>query len=1013
MKKLLPIYLFVVLSFCLAPFVSAQAKLTGSITGQVVDVDENPLPGCSVTVEGPALQGTMSFTTTTEGNFRFPAIPPGEGYECTFEMPGFKILVRKGLKVSVGKTTNVNIILEMSTIQEEVTVVGESPTVDVKVSKTSVNYSNTYIYNIPFARDLYSVLNSIPGSVSENKSYRRTSNIAGGTVRGNQYLLDGVTLNDPAVMYPMTNINIDIYEEVEMGLFGHPADVGIADGGYINIVSKSGGDEFHGGATVEYYNEDMQESLINEEDLNAVGLEKPTGWKSWQDYSLFLGGPIIKDRIWFFTNARFFRWALDWSHIIWDETQTAGERIYTTDEAPHKEYNIFGKLTFQLTPNVRLMTSYNFIHLTEDFFTNGISPNYDISYTSTWDGEIGHTISGQLNWVFNQNLFFDLRIGYISRWFPLPFSPYALPDAPIYYDRYYGIYTNSSREEETYLRNRFNPSIVATLFLDDFFNAMHEVKLGVEFEDAYGDVDLWKENPWQVYFYRGSIYAYATSTIDNRGRIWANIIGNTEGSSIRKGGMRRFGLFIQDNITIAQRLTLNLGIRFDTSKSYYPEQYHAAVNDPYGLLPFIKDDSDRWDEYTLERMDALRWTHLSPRIGFSLDLLGDGKSVLRASWSRYNEYMMLQYTALVNPFHGWGGDWLWFDLNYNENFDPPPTDNYYALYLDPSVSEFEMENEMDVDATAPYTDEFAIGIEQEIANELSLGLTFIYKHKQNIFEDVNDYGLGKDEAWKGYRENSPYWEKFEFLDPGDDGEFNTEDDTISYVYSELSGAPDIHYYLTNIEGGYRKYWAINFIVNKRMSNNWQLLGSVVYSKAWGNIGGGFGETIGASANFDSPNAWVYSGGRLDFDRPWNIKLQSTVILPYDFIISGYFNHLSGDPWARTIGVYIPFDPKYKYPAGYYGNIRTELIGARRNASVTTLDLRFEKRFRVGENMYFGGYIDIMNALGNSGYKIQSDPGGYLDYSDPENPAFIRRGTYGDISSAYGTRIIKVSFRFTF
>ena len=152
---------------------------------------------------------------------------------------------------------------------------------------------------------------------------------------------------------------------------------------------------------------------------------------------------------------------------------------------------------------------------------------------------------------------------------------------------------------------------------------------------------------------------------------------------------------------------------------------------------------------------------------------------------------------------------------------------------------------------------------------------------------------------------------------------------------------------------------------------------------------------------------------MDFDRPWNIKLQSTVILPYDFIISGYFNHLSGDPWARTIGVYIPDDPKYKYPSNYYGDIRTELIGTRRNAPVTTLDLRVEKRFRVGETIYVGGYIDIMNALGNSGYEIASNPGGYLNYSDPENPTFTRRGTYGDINSAYGTRIIKVSLRFTF
>jgi hypothetical protein len=133
------------------------------------------------------------------------------------------------------------------------------------------------------SRDLYDVLNSMPGSVSEGVTYRRTSYVSGGTVRGNQYSIDGVTINDPVVMYPMTNVNIDVYEEVEMGLFGHSAEVGIADGGFVNIVTKSGGNEFHGGGTVEYYSEALVEDLLSDEDLEAVGLSAPSGWNSWND----------------------------------------------------------------------------------------------------------------------------------------------------------------------------------------------------------------------------------------------------------------------------------------------------------------------------------------------------------------------------------------------------------------------------------------------------------------------------------------------------------------------------------------------------------------------------------------------------------------------------------------------------------------------------------------------------------------------------------------------------------
>jgi hypothetical protein len=908
--------------------------------------------------------------------------------------------------------------MEMSSLEEEVTVIGESPTVDVKVSKTAVNYSKSYIYNIPMSRDLYDVLNSMPGSVSENVSYRRTSYMAGGTVRGNQYSIDGVTINDPVVMYPMTNVNVDVYEEVEMGMFGHTADVGLADGGYVNIVTKSGGNMFHGGGTVEYYNEDMQKSLISEDDLKAVGLTKPTGWNKWQDYSLFLGGPIIKDRVWFFANARRFNWARDFNHRVWDATINAGNQVYTLDEAPHKESNIFGKLTFQLAPNIRFLASYNLTMITEDFYTNRIGSNLDITSTSTWDNETGHTISSQLNWVLSQNLFFDIRMGYIRRSFPLPYSAHALPNEMRNYDRYWNIWRNNPRFQEIYLRNRINPSVTATYFLDNALGGSHEWKFGVEYEWTDGNWNWWRENPFISYWFDGSIYSYPTSSNPNRGRLYSYISGPSDGSSVQENAMKRWGAFIQDSWTIVDRLTLNLGVRFDTSHGYFPEQYKAATPDPYGILHDILAPGDSpFSEYTLAPIDVLRWTHFSPRVGFAYDLFGNGKTSIKGSWSRYNEYLMIQYFSVANPNYPNTGSWYWIDENWNSQYDS--SDSYSMRYMPPDPFDFNVEELVNTDATAPYTDEFALGIESEVGKDFSVGVTFVYKHKQNIFEDVNDYAFGNEDAWKGYAPNTPYWERFDFLDPGDDGEFNTDDDQQSYVYLELADSPDTHLYSTNVEGAYRKYWALQFVFNKRMSNNWQLLASYVYSKAWGNIGGAYGASWGASGAFDSPNTWVFTDGRLDYDRPHNMKIQSTVILPLDFIISGYFNHRSGTPWARTITFTVPDNPKYKYPASdEYTGIQTELVGKRRTSPTTTFDLRVEKRFSIGEAFTIGAYLDIINLMGRSGFLMGNNngfanPGGYVDYSDPNNPTFERFGSYGDIANAYGTRVFKVSLRFTF
>jgi len=1009
-KKSMKILLVALIAVGLTSFLGAQGKLTGSITGKVIDSEGIALPGCNVTVEGPALLGQATFVTTETGSFRFPALPPGSDYTLTIEMSGFKTIVRKSLRVSVAKTTSISIAMEISAIEEEITVVGESPTVDVKSSKTAVNYSKDFIYNIPMSRDLYDVLNSMPGSVSEGVSYRRTSYVAGGTVRGNQYSVDGISINDPVVMYPMTNINIDVYEEVEFGLFGHTADIGIADGGFVNIVTKSGGNAFHGGATVEYYNKDMQMSLLSEEDLEAVGLTKPAGWNAWQDFSLYLGGPIIKDRVWFFTNGRYFTWKRDFNHIIWNDTIAAGQRVYTLDEAPHKEMNLFGKLTLQLASNMRLVTSYNLTTITEDFYTNRIQNNLDVTSTTKWDGEKGHTISSQLNWVMSQNLFIDARVGFIRRFFPIPYSDYAISDAPRDYDRYWGIYRNNPRFEETYLRTRFNPSATATLFQDNLFGASHEIKIGVEYERTSGNWDWWRQNPYIIRYYNGSIYSYPTSSSPNRGRIYAYICGSEEGSSVQENTMNRFGAFFQDSVTIKDRLTLNLGVRFDTSTGIFPPQEHNATADPYGILTTIAGTESPYSVYSLDQFDCLTWTHLSPRLGFSYDLFGDGKTSVRGSYSRYNEYLMIQYYSLANPNYPSTGSWYWYDDNYNQT--PDVSDSYTLRYLPPDPFTYDLDAEMNRDATAPYTNEFTLGIERELVRDLSLGVTFIYKHKQNVFEDVNDYSLGKDEAWKGYTTDSPYWEKFEFPDPGDDGLFGTDDDITSYCYAEKAGAPDIHYYLTNAEGSYRKYYAIQFIANKRMSNRWQMLASLVWSKAWGNIGGNYDASYGASGNFDTPNSWIYSGGRLDFDRPINIKIQSTVILPYDIVLSAYFNHRSGSPWRRSVTIYIPDDPKYKWPGDSYG-VPTEEIGERRNAPVTTLDLRLEKRFHLTETVTVGGYLDMINALGRSGYSVTSNPGGYIDYSNPSNPTFERYGNYGDISGAYGNRVVKASLRLNF
>lgn len=1007
------VLLGLLLVFGLSTYLTAQGTLTGSIDGLVTDSENNPLQGCTVYLEGANLPGQMTFVTTESGAYRFPALPPGEDYQLIFEIPGYKTVIRGGLRVRTGKILTLAIALEESPDIGEVIIDAASPTLDIKNSKTSLDYSKSFISNIPMSRDLYDVLNSIPGSVSEGDNFRRTSHISGGSVRGNQYMIDGLVINDPEDMFPLTAVNIDVYEEIEMGLFGHQADVGIADGGFINIITKSGGNKFHGGGSLEFFGEKMVEDLLAEEDKEVAGLEGPSGLKNWNDFSFSLGGPILPDAAWFFISGRYFRWTQDFNHLDYDDTLAAGEKIFTLDETLHREAGIFGKLTVQPTSDIRVHVTYNLSLIGEDYAASRFNLSDDITATSKLEGEIGHAITGQLYWILSQDLFVDARAGFVQRSLPLLYSEDVDPVVPRLYDSYYDVYRNNPAYQEIYLRNRLNPSVTVTHYRDNLLGAAHELKFGVEYEGVEASWNFWRENPYMIEYFKGGPSA-ATSSEPNRYHIYAYTSGPLDESSVQKNQMRRFGTFLQDIITLADRLTLNLGLRFDWSNGSFPAQRHNKSSDPLTLLAPLGESA--FSSYSLPSLKGLSWAHFSPRIGFVYNLFNDNKTILKGTWSRYNEYLMIRYISQVNPLSPYTGMWYWYDTNENRILELADDRFSIAQSQPPNPEDFALEKEMDVDATAPYTDEFSLGIEKELGKDFSVSVLGVFKHKKDIFENVNDFGLGKDEGWKGYSQDSDLWKRFEYRDPGDDGQWDTGDDLSGVLFAEREGTPDRHDYFMNIEEGFRKYMALHLSLQKRMSNNWQLFASLVWSKTWGNVGGSYVSSDGASDAFDTPNSYLFSVGRLDYDRPLVIKIQSTVILPLDFFLSGYFNHSSGSPWRRTVTVFLPEDDAdFRYPGEAY-TVPTEENGSRRTPSVTTLDIRLEKKFRLSEGFSIGGYIDVLNALGSSGYSISTNPGGYLDYNNLDSqgrPGFERYSSFVKFSDAFGRRTFKLSLRFIF
>jgi hypothetical protein len=857
----------------------------------------------------------------------------------------------------------------------------------------------------------------------------------------------------------MANINVDVYEEIEFGIGSLPAEVGQADSVVVNIVTKSGGNKYSGSLSAYYSDESLVNQLLSPEDLEAVGVNAPESYMDYKDGTLSFGGPIVPDKLWFFLNGRRQLWARANPETYDIRLQRINLREWTFSEAElqhfdieHEEWMGFGKLTFQITPNIRYMGMYHWNNIYEPVYQNRTSNTYTFACTIVWDHENSHTTTHQLNWVLNQNTFVDVRGTYIYRHFPILLRP-EYKDNYFVYDREEAVRWGNSYYGDDYIRKKALASASMTHFADDLFGGSHEFKIGGEFEHTVYGLDRYKgyepgDNPYYTYwrdYNAGNKYYYSTS--GKRGRLRMRPFAE-RGVVWKYDNTRRWSAYVQDNAVFG-RLAVNVGLRFDYGYQYEPEmtrpdmRYNVgpeflnpalndpnpnilleALNDQYHNDPDIEfNQTSALDAITTPWKKIVEFTTLSPRIGIVYDLFGNGKTALKASFSRYYEPIWSAKYNAANIMSGGAMNWYWYDANGNGYMDLPLPDGRYGAPVDPQYidedGDYYRLTSYDVqdpnyqyypdDLKAPYMHEFMAGIEHELVADFKVGLQFVYKENKNIVEDVDKNN--------GYDPNAtddqgrPIWLPYDFVDPGLDGEWGTSDDQNMTVYGLADYAPTRTYEGANPPEAKREYTALILTFNKRMSNRWQLQGSVLYSSFKGNCDPGYSATEGESGMFDNPNVMINSWGRVAFDRPWQVKLMGSVILPYDIILTGYFQHRSGSAWGRTLGrVYFP--SSIDTQDSYASSIWAEPDGTRRNPPYTMFDMRLEKTFNISDFGKLGLICDIFNLFGRSGYNINGNPAPYIwPYRDP--PEIDLSSTYGELTSAYGVRSIRFGVRFTF
>ena len=942
----------------LSVLATGQITQTGTLNGTVYDQDKQPLPGVTVSISSPALILPQLETITTErGHFRFPALPPGE-YRVTFKLPGFKTLIREGIRVTVGVTTTLDVVLEQATVEESVTVIGQAPTVDVQRTSMAVNITKELLQSLPAARALGTYFNMAPGVTS--------STVHGSSERDNTYNIDGVNVTDPVTGTQAGSFSIDIMEELSVQTGGLPAEYGSVRGGVVNVVTKSGGNRLSVSLLGYFRNDDLQS--VNNKGTIFEG--QKGGFDYEYEPSLTIGGPVIKDKIWFFITGNYRKTQEYVLGYPWDKTENV--------PLDYNYYMPFFKLTYQMTKKTRIVLSFNYY----DFIRHHRGASTNRTVDSTWNQTTPiYTYNFQLTQFFSSNLFMNFKVAYLNYHLNLT----AKNDKVQIYDAATSRYWQSYGYDDVYSRDRIQALTDATYFLDNVAGS-HEIKFGAEFEYSY-DSRNWRSNydeyGFGPFFYFNSNYIpiYPSTRSDTYMLHYQNFI--------RKDRKLVVGGFIQDTWSPISRLTFNLGLRFDHQEGIIPKQGEERQPVTYGgkvYHPVVE-----------KAFKPIIWNTLAPRLGAIFDVTGDGKTALKVSFCRYYIANILQWFVTVNPnsFITWRVRYS-FDPVANKWRPVDPTSPYYMYSFSATA-----EAKMDPDVKSPYLDEFIIGLEREVFTDIKLGVRYIRKWDRNLLEGVNLNALDYEKYKTG---------KYDILDPSIwlnytpvtviDPYYNTP---ITF-WNQINTALPTRSFYTNPPGAKRDYDGVEVTFDKRFSNRWSLSASFVWQKSRGLIGTDFDDSWSGTAYFDNPNAHVFAYGRFPYEREHQLKIQGVWLGPWGILISGYYRYLDGQRWTRVIR---SVDLGLTLNQGTT-TIYAEPRGSRKMPPLSMLDLRLEKRFNLPRKAgTISFFVDIFNVFN------VAIPTSVWSRSSSTTIINNKVVQFGDLTAITDPRIFRLGFRYEF
>jgi Carboxypeptidase regulatory-like domain len=886
MKKLVVFSLVALSLTLLSRNVWAQATASASLTGTVVDTSKAVVPNAEVTITNKDTGLTRTMKTTSDGLYRFDLLPAGN-YQVKVSMTGFATVTVASTELVVGQTSTVNVTLQPGSVSQTVTVTEQAPIVDVTKTDVGMEVTQQTIQNMPLnGRDFGNLAYLAPGARPVN-SYDPTKNrvavvaINGSNGRNINVTVNGIDDKDNTVGGPVMQLPLSAVQEFDISTQRFSAQNGRSEGAAINVITKAGTNRFHGGG----YFYDTQTAL-NADDYFSKQSNQPTPKFQRQEFGGDIGGPIRKDKDFFFFALE--RQREHTADPITAEALTSltlaepiGAQPSPTIPTPYFDWRYNGRLDHRFSPNESMFFVYDAQN--NNSLDDQSGNNNDLT---AGNFTTNHLIlsSLTLNSVISSNIVNDATAGYQ------------------YWNNVIGTSTFSGinvtfPDGSTFGTNANVPqqSIQKKWQFKDDVSIIHGVQTfhtGVDFvwEPVLGGLFEFTPVPTMSFLENPATILGDTTTYPN-GFATPGLIGSMTGAAgdpnfFMNGGTKMFGVYFQDDWKVRQGFTLNLGVRWDKDIGLFASneipnnrtyQELKAIGNPLASkIP--QDDNRGW----------------SPRIGFAWDITGTGKHILDGGYGLYfgqtfiNIPLFMMQQANPTIFA------TTYSLSSTGPNDPTCTANPSVCYVpgttiplnqwrfgvDPLPTSPPPPTQLPNGATGrlmdpnyrnPYSEQFNIGYQYGINSYSSFEVDYVHE-------------LGLHEA-----------DTFNFnpVDPATNQRVLTA--ALTAAGLPILGPSD-----DAASDGRSRYDGLNFVYRRRMNRHFTVNASYVLSRAvgWDGSAASFG-----NRPVDPFNPWnpAVDFGPVPNDERDHIALSGIVSLPWGFDVAPIMQFGSARPYTASAG----------------------------------------------------------------------------------------------------------------